>query len=328
MTQSRNPKLLLVGTEGLLGIAARAFREHGYSVLVMIPKDERDLLEPKGLLDVGCEVFYFTDIRSEEAHDKASDFGPDYMMSVIFESRIPASFCQLARVCALNFHPAQLPDCRTGNAWFWPLRLGAKHSAITIHHLVDRWDAGNIVLSHPFELGPFDTQGIYYERVQRETHSCCLALHELLEKGDLKGIPQPDSPYYPKLRLRDILVDWEQPAESIECLVRACNPHHYAETGFRKLVLHVQQVTHTGVPITKHTHEDGAAVKPGELFVQNSDLFCAASDTFLRIDIVAVPGKVVLSGQRFVQMLSVQPKECFVNIATLERFSAYLDTKL
>lgn len=327
-TPSETRKLILIGMEGLLTVAASVFDQQGYALLIFIPAEDDESVERGRLEALGHEIFEFERIDSDEAHQKAALFEPDYILSVVFEQRIPQSFCALARVCALNFHPASLPEFRTGNAWFWPLRMGARSSAITVHKLEHQWDSGNVVLSHPFDLGPYDTQGIYYERVCKEAAACFLALHERLREGATVGTPQPKSGYYPKLCLRDILVDWADSAESIDQLVRACNPHHFAETLFRDIVVQIIQVSRTQVDSSDFTFSDGSGVKPGFLLFDKTGLYCATHDTFLRVDIVGVYDKFVVTGSRFAEMVSVKSKEAFVHIGSVERYQNLLDRKL
>ena len=319
------PRLLLIGIQNLLPIAARTFDELGYALLICVPREHWGIVAQHDLAALGHEVFQFDGIGSDEVHARAAEFAPDYILTIIFGERVPQTFTALAGRLALNLHPASLPEFRSGNPWFWPIRKGAVTSALTVHRLAPRWDAGDILYRHPFELGPNDTQGIYAERVAANTGPCCIALDQVLRAPEPALEPQPPSPYYPRIRLRDIAVTWAEEAASITCLVRACNPNHYAETLFRGLVVQLVQVTPSARRCDKVWHDDGTQVRPGDLVVDRSGLFCATGDFFLRIDVVSVHQRLVGTGARFASTVGVHKKERFEDLALDPRFAHLLD---
>ena len=320
-------KLILIGSQELLFIAAKTFFEQEVELMLCIPESERARFNEAQLTSFGSVVF-FSDIQSESLYAEAKAFEPDWILSIIFGQRIPAKFCQLASREALNFHPARLPDCRSGNTWFWPIRLGVSTSGISIHRLVEKWDAGDVLMIHPVALGPNDTQGVYYERIRNETAACVLALHVQMQQPTLSITPQPDSPYYPRLRIRDLLISWDESGESIFNLVRACNPNHYAETWFRNQAIQIVQVSRTQRNRHLAFHPDGTMVSTGELIVSQGELFCAAADIFLRIDVVLARDRACVSGPVFASLFNVRSGERFVDIATLTQFESMLDQKL
>ena len=69
-------------------------------------------------------------------------------------------------------------------------------------------------------------------------------------------------------------------------------------------------------------------VSTGELIVSQGELFCAAADVFLRIDVVWVRDRACVSGPVFASLFNVQSGERFVDIATLTQFESMLDQKL
>jgi len=328
LEHSKKPRILIVGIEDLVLTAVSEFHSLGYDILIFIPRENKAMAQRLGLDQLGHEVFLFDDLESQNAHEKAQEFQPETILCVIFETRIPQSFCDIASKCALNFHPAALPECRSGNAWFWPIRSGATQGAISIHHMEYKWDAGAVVVKHPFPLGPFDTQGIYTERVYRQARQSLQALHTRLLSGEFDGEPQPKSSYYPKIALRDLAIDWNTPAKEIDALVRACNPFHYAEAVFRGQVIQIIQVSITPMKRSELTDASGQAIAPGQLVIRNHQLFCAAQHTALRLDIVGVRDKITTTGDRFAHLFQVRPGEALTSILVHPRYQTHLDTLL
>ena len=316
-------KLILIGTQEFLVIAAKAFLEVGYELLLMIPEEAKPNFDAESLNTLGSVVF-FDQIRSDHCHQVAEAFEPDFILSIIFGHRIPDSFCALAKREALNFHPALLPDCRSGNTWFWAIRLGATRTGISIHRLEEKWDAGDILYIHPIPLSPNDTQGFYYERIRNETRACLLHLHRLLCETTLKFQSQPESAYFPRLRHKDILIDWSESGESIANFVRACNPNHFAETWFRNQVIQIIEVSPTQRRRDLAFHPDGTMVVPGELIGDQTSLYCAAGDVFLKLEILAVRERACITGSRVALLFNVKQGERLLNIAEMSEFEPSL----
>ena len=96
-------KLILIGSQGLLFIAAKAFAEQGVE-LMLCPRTGAHTFQ-RGTSCVMGSVVFFADIQSESLYAQAKAFAPEWILSIIFGQRIPAKFCQLASREALNFHP-------------------------------------------------------------------------------------------------------------------------------------------------------------------------------------------------------------------------------
>ena len=322
---SESPRILLIGLQEMLVEAVRTFVELGYTCLVFVPREQWRLVE-RHKLDELADTMCLDTIASDEAFARAEAFSPDFLLTIVFGERVPPRFIALAKRCAMNVHPASLPECRSGNPWFWPLRNGATSSGLAVHKLVHRWDAGDVLHIQRFNLTSLDTQGTYAERARLATRPCILALHEVLQQPEIVATPQPKSPYYPTLKLRDIVIDWNLPAREVECLIRACNPNHYAQTLFRNVVIEIIEAGLTQVPIGATPVEAGRFAVPGELMLRRGQLFCAASDQFLRLDIVSVPRKGVFSGGRMAGLFQLRQGECLTSLADAPRFQPLLDT--
>lgn len=321
-------RLLLIGSDLLVVQAAQCFVSQGFSVCVMLPENEVDAGIFDAVQSLGIPVYWFESIGSDAAFKTAQSLHVHYMATLVFDERIPERFCALASIAALNIHPSPLPEVRTGNAWFWPVRLGLKESAICVHRLTPEWDAGDIVYTHSFEMGPHDTQGVYYERVQRALGPCCAELARLLATGTVTGRPQGVGRYYPKLRVKDILVDWTETSASIDALVRACNPYHFAETRFRRLHLYVIDVTPVGTQDSVWDVLASQNPRCGTMVVCSHLPFCKTSDGWVRLDVLGVPDRMVMSGRRFVSMFGVKTGDEMLSLTSDPQWALMLEKKL
>jgi methionyl-tRNA formyltransferase len=136
----------------------------------------------------------------------------------------------------VNVHYSPLPGYRGRANVNWAIINGEPEAAISIHTVVPGLDAGNILYQEMVEIGPHDTVGDVYARlnqIQREKLGDTVARH----LDGYEGIPQDESlATYGCTRVpADGEIDWSQPTAKIYALIRALSPpypgaHTYLET--------------------------------------------------------------------------------------------------
>lgn len=77
---------------------------------------------------------------------------PDLILVACFPYRLPPETCRLARVACLNLHPSLLPRYRGPYPAFWQLRAGERATGVTLHHVSERLDAGDVVTRRRVDL--------------------------------------------------------------------------------------------------------------------------------------------------------------------------------
>ncbi len=141
----------------------------------------------------------------------------------------------------VNVHYSPLPRYRGRANVNWAIINGERTAAITIHTVVPGLDAGNILFQETVEIGPHDTVGSLYARlnqIQREQLGTVVARH----LDGFEGTPQDESQAsYGCTRVpADGEIEWSQPTAKIYALIRALSPpypgaHTYLET--RRVVI-------------------------------------------------------------------------------------------
>jgi len=77
---------------------------------------------------------------------------PDLVCVAIFPRLIPAEIIALAPLGAINVHPSLLPRHRGPLPLFWTYHADDRTTGVTVHHLNDKFDAGDIILQEGFAL--------------------------------------------------------------------------------------------------------------------------------------------------------------------------------
>jgi methionyl-tRNA formyltransferase len=202
------------------------------------------------------------DVRDPGFLRRLRDFAPDVLLVVTFPVKLPNLLLELPRIAAVNLHPSFLPGYRGACPEFWVIRNGEATTGITLHRMTERFDAGEILGQRRLPIRADDTMLSLTERMLQPGFDLVMELLESCRAGQpLVGRPQDPAlvSRAPMVRPEHLLVDWSEPAEALERLVRAAHPAYEVRCRFRSLELRLHRVVLVpeGLP----------ALAPGELLV-------------------------------------------------------------
>src|SRR6266481_2671890 len=194
------------------------------------------------------------------------DANPAVIYSFYYRYLIPESVLGLARLGAFNLHGSLLPAYRGRAPVNWMLVNGEREAGVTLHQMVARADAGDIVGQRSVAIEDSDNALTLYRKLVplgveliNEMHPRIVAGNPPRRKMDIsKGS------YFGRRKPEDGRIDWQWPARRIFNLVRAVThpyPGAFCFAGGRKLLV-------WEVRIATETGRRGA---PGEIVGKNSD---------------------------------------------------------
>lgn len=120
----------------------------------------------------------------------------DLILSCMFPYRVPSHLLTLAGGRALNLHPAMLPAWRGSAPMISMVRAGraALDGGVTLHVMVDRFDAGAIVAAVPVPLDPGRDWIWWAQALSRASGDLVREGVEPFLRGEIDPRPQPASP--------------------------------------------------------------------------------------------------------------------------------------
>ena len=119
--------------------------------------------------------------------DVPKNITADVIIVACFPSRLPENFLRRATLAALNVHPSWLPEYRGPAPLFWQLRHGVRNPGVTVHHMTDRIDAGDIVVQKRVPL-PEGSSGPEADRLLSVAGANMLL--DVLSRADFRSRPQ------------------------------------------------------------------------------------------------------------------------------------------
>jgi methionyl-tRNA formyltransferase len=197
--------------------------------------------------EYGIEAITPADANTPELHQRIAGLRPDFIFSFYYRSMLGAPLLNVARLGALNMHGSLLPRYRGRAPVNWAILHGERETGATLHYMVDRADAGEIVdqLAVP----------ILHDDDAREVFAKVTVAAEIILSRSLPGLIAGTAPrlsqsivpgqYFGRRRPEDGRIDWSWPAEHIHNLVRAVAPPFpgaFADVGNQRWFIHKTRV--------------------------------------------------------------------------------------
>ncbi|MDP8236758.1 MAG: bifunctional UDP-4-amino-4-deoxy-L-arabinose formyltransferase/UDP-glucuronic acid oxidase ArnA [Candidatus Erginobacter occultus] len=174
--------------------------------------------------------------------DRIKAMQPDLIFSFYFRNLISKEILDLAPRGAFNLHGSLLPRYRGRCPINWVLVNGEKETGVTLHHMVSRADAGDIVAQKAFPIADDDTALSLFSKSEEATVRLLDDVLPLIKAGTAPRIPQDESraTKFGGRRPEDGRIDWNLPPADIRNLVRAVTqpyPGAFTFKGDKKLYI-------------------------------------------------------------------------------------------
>jgi len=172
---------------------------------------------------------------------RLQELEPDIFVVVAYGRLIPPAVLALAPRGGINLHPSLLPRYRGAAPIPRAIAAGETETGVTVFHLSNELDAGDIILQRRVPILADDTTGTLEARLAGEGAALLAEGLALLERGGAPRIPQDPSraTQAPKLAREEAAIRWSEPAAKIVNLVRALDPWPVAHTVADGVVLKI-----------------------------------------------------------------------------------------
>lgn len=214
-------------TMGCVGL--RALLDHGFEVVAVFthadsPGEEIwwDSLAQLASAH-GIPVHLVDEMKSAEARERVAAYHPDFLFSFYFRSMIAPEILALAGDGALNLHGSLLPRYRGRAPVNWVLVNGERETGVSLHYMVAKPDAGDLVDQEAVPIFPQDTAYSLYRRLEGAARTLLDRTLPALAAGTAprRTLDLPSGSYFGGRRPSDGAIDWHWPASRIYDLVRA-----------------------------------------------------------------------------------------------------------
>ncbi|MFN0316849.1 MAG: formyltransferase [Burkholderiales bacterium] len=151
---------------------------------------------------------------------------PDFLFSFYYRQMLKVPILELPRHGALNMHGSLLPKYRGRTPVNWAILKGERETGATLHYMVEKPDAGDIVAQQAVPILPNDCAKEVFDKV---TLAAEMALDRVLPslmegKAPRQAQDSARGSYYGGRKPEDGRIDWSQSNVQVHNLVRAVAP--------------------------------------------------------------------------------------------------------
>ncbi len=165
-------------------------------------------------------------LRQPEVFEQLQGWQPDLIVVAAFGQILRQNVLDLPRFGCINVHASLLPRWRGAAPIQAAIRAGDTEAGITIMIMDAGLDTGPMLGKRAIPIEPTDTGQKLHDKLAPLGGQLLIETLGPYLRGETKPQPQDESQqtYAPMLRKEDGLIDWTQPAETIERQVRAFDP--------------------------------------------------------------------------------------------------------
>jgi len=167
---------------------------------------------------------------------------PDIIFSFYYRNLIGQEILDIPRLGAFNLHGSLLPKYRGRVPINWAVLHGETETGATLHYMVKRPDAGDIVDQEAVPIGPRDTAQEVFIKVTAAARKVLERSLDAIKQGRAPRRPQDESraTCFGGRKPEDGRIDWRRDARAIFDLIRAVThpyPGAFTDVGGRRLFI-------------------------------------------------------------------------------------------
>ncbi len=172
--------------------------------------------------EAGIPVHYPETMKDPLVKKFIAGLRPDFLFSFYFRFMIPPDVLELAPSGALNLHGSLLPKYRGRAPVNWVLVNGETETGVSLHYMVAKPDAGDLVDQERVAIEFDDTPRVLYDKLLIAAEIVLNRTLPLIKRGHAPRIKMDLSKgsYFGGRKPQDGLIQWDKPATDIFYLVR------------------------------------------------------------------------------------------------------------
>lgn len=276
---------LAAAGEDIVGVITQPDRPSGRGRKMMPP--------PVKLLaqELGLKVWQPEKIRDPEVIELLQSLKPDLFTVIAFGQILNKNLIELPAVGCINVHASLLPAYRGPAPINWAIINGEDKTGVTTMMMDVGVDTGPMLMSKSININQDETAGTLHDKLSVLGAELLVETLTELKAENISPTVQPDDGISraPLLKKSDGVLDWTEPAEILDRLVRGLDPWPAAQTTFK------------GKPLKLFGSRVGPVKgKPGQVLGLEGDrIHVAAAGGSLAVSELQLAGQKRLSAKQF-----------------------------
>ncbi|MEI7107902.1 bifunctional UDP-4-amino-4-deoxy-L-arabinose formyltransferase/UDP-glucuronic acid oxidase ArnA [Pectobacterium versatile] len=263
----------------------------------------------KAAAEMDVPVFAPEDINHPLWVNRIRELAPDVIFSFYYRTLLSDDILQLPAFGAFNLHGSLLPHYRGRAPVNWVLVNGETQTGVTLHKMVSRADAGDIVAQSVVAIDDDDTALTLHGKCRTAAAALLAQQLPLIRSREITLTPQDESraSYFGRRTAADGLIDWHKSAREINNLIRAVTepyPGAFTFLGERNVTIWRARVV-----------KDKIGGEPGAI-ISTSPLVVSCGEDALEIVSGQSETGLYMSGSRLAAEMGIVPQAKLGNLAS------------
>ncbi|MEI7408347.1 bifunctional UDP-4-amino-4-deoxy-L-arabinose formyltransferase/UDP-glucuronic acid oxidase ArnA [Pectobacterium aroidearum] len=269
----------------------------------------------KAAAEMDVPVFAPEDVNHPLWVNRIRELAPDVIFSFYYRTLLSDDILQLPSFGAFNLHGSLLPRYRGRAPVNWVLVNGETQTGVTLHKMVSRADAGDIVAQSVVAIDDEDTALTLHGKCRTAAAALLAQQLPLIRSREIMLTPQDESQasYFGRRTAADGLIDWQKSAREINNLIRAVTepyPGAFTFLGERKVVIWRARVLKND-----SLKANGVKQEPGSI-ISTSPLVVSCGEDVLEIVSGQSESGLYMSGSRLAAEMGMVPQAKLGNLAS------------
>lgn len=299
--------IVFFGTSGFAIPSLREISNSRHKILALVTQPDRKRgrnlkLEPpptKILAQThSVPVYQPQNASGPESVNYLRNLKPDLFVVASFGQILKKEILAIPKLYSINLHASILPRYRGAAPTNWAVINGDETTGVTVIRMTEGMDEGDMILRKEAAIDKEDTNITLNEKLSEIGAGLLLEAMDLIEAGKAHFEKQDSGKATPapKLKKRDGLIDWSEPAAKVHDRVRGLLPWPGAHTYYDGKIMKILKTEVLDSPA-------GQNVKNGEIvdIVKNRGIIVHTGAGNLIIKHLQIEGKKILDADSFVR---------------------------
>ena len=286
---------LVEAGHSIVGVYCQPDKQKGRGKQIQMPPVK------EAALSLDLPIYQPVTLREETVQEDLIALAPDVIVVIAYGKILPPWLIRLPKYGCVNIHASILPKYRGAAPIHYAILNGDTKTGVTIMHMDDGLDTGDIIDIAEIDILPDETTGDLFNRIAELGARTISPVLDKWVNGEIVSMPQDNSlaSHTSKITKEMGLIDWYQPADKIVNLIHGLNPAPGCYTylqGKRLKVWRAQKVIVESV----NANEANVSINNSQLTVD-----VAKPGTIVH----TTKGLVVSTGEQgYILLIEVQPE--------------------
>ena len=228
-------KIMFMGTPEISAVCLKELIDSDNEIIAVVtgkdkPRGRGNVMTPTAVKALALEnslpVYTPDSLKGEDFMALLEELQPELIAVVAYGKILPKSVLDFPKYGCINVHVSLLPKYRGAAPMQRAIIDGEKETGVTIMHMAEGVDTGDIITSQKFPIGPEDDFEAIHDRSAEVGAKLLVKTISDIANGTATRTPQDDSlaSHAAKIEKKDCKIDFTRSAVVLDCAIRGVTP--------------------------------------------------------------------------------------------------------